>query len=156
MSLTKQIFALSLVSVSTIASAETFEINYEPPGAGVTLRFNAPQRTRTPLFAEVCVSGKWKLAAVLGEGLYRTGRFIAVENAKIAANPKAVRLPSSAEVLVSSDADVVIRVRSHAELVSDGPMSSSYTVSSCSAPVSFAPFSAGPRVRGFVEMVRDS
>ena len=75
----------------------------------------------------------------MGEGLYRTGRFIAVGNAKIAADPKAVRLPSAAEVLVSSDADVVIRVRSHAELVSGGPMSSSYTVSSCSAPVSFSP-----------------
>lgn len=139
MSLSHNVFALSLVCVSTVASAETFEADYKPPSAGVTLRFSAPQRTRTPLLAEVCVDGKWKVAAVLGEGLYRTGRLIVVENEKIAANPKAVRLPSSADVLVSSDADVAIRVRSHAELVSGGPMSTSYALSSCSAPVSFSP-----------------
>lgn len=134
----KNILLITMLASSAVSSAETFEVNYQAPNSGVTLRFSAPQKTTTPLLAEIYVDREWKVAAILGEGLYRTGRFIVVENPKVAANPKAKRLPSSVDVLVSPDKEVAVQVRSHAEVVSGSPLSS-YTLRTCFAPLRFTP-----------------
>jgi hypothetical protein len=112
------------------------EITYLPPERGTPMTIVAPHKTTTPIYVDVCVSGKWEKAAVLGRGLVSAGTVIAADSTSFASNPGAKPLPDHAEVLLPNKQEVKIRVRSNPELVSGGVVTGGI-VASCTIPIAF-------------------
>lgn len=108
----------------------------EPAGDRAQLVVEAPERTSTPLFVELCSNGKWEKAAVLAPGWMRIGgSLFSDKKTDLAQNPNAVRLPDRADIRVSTDRIVKFRVRTQPELVSGG-YPGPWTTSSCTVTVS--------------------
>lgn len=117
------------LALSGCAITSPFDITYNPPAAGASLTVVGEQRTRTPLFVDVCVAGKWERAAMFGKGLVSTGVAILNDSLPGAADPKAVPLPDRIELRIPTGDDVQFRVLSNPEL--QGGM-----LSSCTVPLS--------------------
>jgi hypothetical protein len=110
-----------------------------PAGDSAQLVVEAPARTSTPLFVELCSRGKWEKAAVLAPGWMRIdGMLFSEKNPDIAQNPKAVRLPDRAAVSIATDRIVKFRVRTQPEVVSGG-YPGPWTTSTCTVTVSLVP-----------------
>jgi hypothetical protein len=109
-----------------------------PVGEHAQLKVNAPDRTSTPLFVEVCSAGKWKKAALLGPGLLRAGGVVYADDLGVRPNPKAIPLPDHDQFEIPAGGITKFRIRSHNELVS-GSVLGPHTISSCTVPIVIEP-----------------
>lgn len=128
--------AIPILVLAGCAGAPLMQITYVAPGQGTLMTVVAPQRTTTPIYVDVCVRGTWEKAAVIGLGLVSAGAVIAADTTSFASNPGAKPLSDRAQILLPTNEEVRVRVRSNPELVSGGVITGGIAAS-CTVPVGF-------------------